>query len=296
MKNDHGGIDVGSAATKMNLLFAINRNFTDLLCTCLRSIAQNGGADSYDAYILHSDLLEEDQAMIQMAAGEKLTCRFIPVEESAVAGFPESSRYPKQIYYRLMAPLLLPKELDRILYLDVDLVVINPLGELYATDFEGKYYVACSHVKAFLTKFNQVRLGVEDDVPYINTGMMVLNLQALRKDLTMELIRETAQRKMHTFMLPDQDLLTVMHGDKIKLVDTMRYNLSDRMLNIYNANPKNQKRDLQWVRENAVIIHYYGKNKPWKDGYIGILGGFYSEFRTAPETEAKLPQAARTAK
>lgn len=263
----------------MNLLFAINQSFTNLLCTCLRSIIRNGGEDSYDAYILHSDLRESDQAEIRRCAGASVRCCFIPVEESAVAGFPESSRYPKQIYYRLMAPLLLPKELDRILYLDVDLVVINPLRSLYDTDFEGNYYVACSHVKAFLTRFNQVRLGVDEDVPYINTGVMVLNLHALREDVSMEQIRETAQRKMRTFMLPDQDLLTVMHGDRIKLADTMRYNLSDRMLAIYNSNPKNPRRDLQWVRDHAVIIHYYGRNKPWKEGYSGILGTFYEEIQ-----------------
>lgn len=259
----------------MNILFAINQKFTDLLCSCIRSIVKYGGADHYNAYILHSDLQAEDKTRIALTAGECMTCHYITVDESIFDGFPESNRYPRQIYYRLAAPLLLPGELERILYLDVDLVVINSLVELYHTDFEGNFYVACSHVKEFLTKFNQLRLGVDEVVPYINTGVMLMNLTALRESLTIEQIKETAQKKMHTFLLPDQDLLTVMHGERIKLVDTMRYNLSDRMLSIYNANPKNEKRDLQWVRENAVIIHYYGKNKPWKDGYSGFLGTFY---------------------
>ena len=37
------------------------------------------------------------------------------------------------------------------------------------------------------------------------------------------------------------------------------------------------KIDLDWVRDNVVIIHYYGKNKPWKDNYKGILNCFYNE-------------------
>ena len=261
----------------MNLLFAINQKFTDLLCSCIRSILKNGGAERYDAYILHSDLEDEDKAKICQAAGERMACHYISVDEAIFDGFPETNRYPKQIYYRLAAPLLLPQTLDRALYLDVDLVVINSLEVLYHTDFEGNYYIACSHVKEFLTKFNQKRLGVEEDVPYINTGVMVLNLPQLRQNLTMDQIRETAQKKMHTFMLPDQDLLTVMHGEHIKLVDTMRYNLSDRLLAYHNAKPTNPTLDLQWVRKNAVIIHYYGKNKPWKTGYAGVLGIFYQE-------------------
>lgn len=261
----------------MNILFAINQKFTDLLCNCIRSIVKNGGADRYHIYILHSDLTEEDTARISRETASCVACHFIRVDESIFDGFPETSRYPKQIYYRLAAPLLLPQDLDRILYLDVDLVVINSLQELYHTDFEGNYYVACSHVREFLTKFNQLRLGVEDDVPYINTGVMLLNLGLLRQNLTIDQIRQTAQKKMHTFMLPDQDLLTLMHGEHIKLVDTMRYNLSDRLLTAHNSGPRNAPIDLDWVRKNAVIIHYYGKNKPWKEDYSGILDVFYHE-------------------
>ena len=261
----------------MNLLFAINRNFADLLAVTLRSVVKNGGADHYDAYILHSDLTPEDQEDIIREAGKNVTCRFLPVDETVFDGFPESGRYPRQIYYRLIAPLLLPEELERVLYLDVDLVVINSLEELYNMDFQGNYYIACSHVNEFLTKFNQVRLGVEEDAPYINTGVMLLNLPLLRENLTLEQVRQTAQKKMKTFFLPDQDLLTVMHGEHIRLVDTMRYNLSDRLLSWHNANPQNEPIGLDWVRENAVIIHYYGKNKPWKETYSGILDVFYHE-------------------
>lgn len=261
----------------MNLLFAINKKFTELLCGCIRSIVKNGGAEHYDAYILHSDLDEEDKARINAKTGESVICRFIEVDEAIFEGFPERNRYPKQIYYRLASPLLLPQDLDRILYLDVDLIVINSLNELYNMDFEGNYYIACSHVKEFLTRVNQVRLGVGDNVPYINTGVMMMNLPLLRSNLTIEQIRSTAQKKMHSFMLPDQDLLTVMHGEHIKLIDPLRYNLSDRSLNLYNANPQNEPIDLQWVRENGVIIHYYGKNKPWNDNYNGVLDVFYKE-------------------
>jgi len=266
----------------MNLLFAINRDFANLLCTCLLSIVKNGGALDYEAYILHSDLEEDDQNRIVSEFPDQVSFHFIRVDETAFEGFPESNRYPKQIYYRLAAPLLLPDNLDRILYLDVDLVVINPLEEVYHMDFEGNFYIACSHVKSFLTKFNQIRLGVDGDVPYINTGVMLMNLESLRRELTLEQIRRTAE-KMHTFMLPDQDLLTVMYGDRIKLTDTMRYNLSDRMISFYNADPRHEKLDLDWVRKNGVIIHYYGKNRPWNDKYSGILDVFYHEITGTKE-------------
>jgi lipopolysaccharide biosynthesis glycosyltransferase len=57
----------------------------------------------------------------------------------------------------------------------------------------------------------------------------------------------------------------------------MRYNLSDRAYGLYNASLQNEKIDLDWVRQNTSIIHYCGKNKPWKPGYVGPLGVFYRE-------------------
>ncbi len=260
----------------MNLLFCINPKFRPLLCQCLRSIVKNGGEERYDAYILHSDLTDADMDAVR-AVSDRVSCRFLSVDAGNFDGFPESSRYPRQIYYRLAAPLLLPEELDRILYLDVDTLVINPLKELYTMDFQGNYYIACTHIREALTKLNDRRLNVPDGSPYINTGVMVLNLPALRENLTMDEIRRTALQKIDSFWLPDQDLLTVLHGDKILLADTQKYNLSDRILNIYNANPKNPRHNLDWVRENTVVIHYCGKNRPWKPHYIGQLGVFYEE-------------------
>lgn len=265
----------------MNLLFCINPKFRPLLCQCLRSIVKNGGEERYDAYILHSDLTDADMDAVR-AVSDWVSCRFLSVDAGNFDGFPESSRYPRQIYYRLAAPLLLPEELDRILYLDVDTLVINPLKELYTMDFQGNYYIACTHIREALTKLNDRRLNVPDGSPYVNTGVMVLNLPALRENLTMDEIRRTALQKIDSFWLPDQDLLTVLHGDKILLADTQKYNLSDRILNIYNANPKNPRHNLDWVRENTVVIHYCGKNRPWKPHYIGQLGVFYEEIVKNP--------------
>ena len=265
----------------MNLLFCINPKFRPLLCQCLRSIVKNGGEERYDAYILHSDLTDADMDAVR-AVSDRVSCRFLSVDAGDFDGFPESSRYPRQIYYRLAAPLLLPEELDRILYLDVDTLVINPLKELYTMDFQGNYYIACTHIREALTKLNDRRLNVPDGSPYVNTGVMVLNLPALRENLTMDEIRRTALQKIDSFWLPDQDLLTVLHGDKILLADTHKYNLSDRILNIYNANPKNPRHNLDWVRENTVVIHFCGKNRPWKPHYIGQLGVFYEEIVKNP--------------
>jgi lipopolysaccharide biosynthesis glycosyltransferase len=263
----------------MNLLFAIDRDFTGLFFNCMRSILKNGGAEHYTAYILHSDLEQGQMDDIAWELNEGVSCKFIAVPSSLFADFPESKRYPKQIYYRLAAPLLLPDQLDRILYLDVDTIVINPLTSLYEMEFDGAYYIACTHTKEFLSKLNQTRLGAPKGAPYVNTGVLLMNLPVLREKINLKEIQSYTKEK-RTLVLPDQDILTALYGDKIKLADTFQYNLSDRIFNLYNVDPKNKKVDVEWVRNNSSIIHYCGRNKPWKTGYSGSLGIFYHELNT----------------
>ena len=260
-----------------NLLFCVNQKMLGLMGVCLKSLLRSGGYGHYDVFVLHSDLEESIQRAVERDFQERVTFHFLQVPEELFADFPETGRYPRQIYYRLAAPLLLPKELDRILYLDVDVVVINSLRTFCEMDFEGSYYVGCTHTRELLTKLNQARLQSDKAVAYINTGVLLMNLNALRQVIRLEEISAYVREHEKALILPDQDILTALYGDKIQLADSLCYNLSDRVLSFYNGSHPKEKRDVNWVRRNTAIIHYCGRNKPWNEGYTGTLGVFYQE-------------------
>ena len=134
------------------------------------------------------------------------TFHFIEVKQEEFKEFPISSRYPLEIYYRLFASDLLPDTLDRILYLEVDIVVIQSLKELYNMNFEDNLYIACSHVSENMTHLNAKRLGLNEDVPYINTGVLLMNLVALRKQLNKQDILNYVNTYKKKLVLFDQDV------------------------------------------------------------------------------------------
>lgn len=260
----------------MNLLFSMDRNYIPVFAGCLTSLIRNGGADHYDIYILHSDLNEEDQNAVRHLA-PAVSFYFIYTDPAIFEGFPTSPRYPLQIYYRLAAPLLLPENLDRILYLDGDTVIINSLEELYTMDFEDSCIIGCSHTGTIMNSVNQMRLGMEKSVPYINSGVMLYNLPLLRKILSLEDIRSYAAKRDLLLFLPDQDILTALYGDRVKIVDWKRWNLGEKGLLQNNLDPLKETITLDWIRENTSIIHYYGKKKPWKENSDNTLDVFYDE-------------------
>ena len=264
----------------MNLLFAINKGYVEQLNILLTSIQYSNNEENFDVYVLHKNLNKNDKEYIEQGLENNIRINYIKIPKSEIDNFPVyEKRYPVEIYFRLYASKYLPQHIDKILYLDADIVVINKLNELYNMDFEDKYYIAATHIRKLLHKFNEIRLNIKEDEPYINTGVLLINLSELRKiDIEHKVIRFINKNKKR-LMLPDQDIISGIFGNKIKLIDGLKYNLGDRDLRKYNLNNPNNKITLRWICKNTVIIHYYGRNKPWKENYIGKLGVFYNKFR-----------------
>jgi lipopolysaccharide biosynthesis glycosyltransferase len=266
---------------KYNLLVTLNAGYLSQLAVMLKSVVLSNPDARFDVYVLHSTLTEADFAHVQNAIGSgSIVLHPILVSDPMLKTAPTSKRYPTEMYFRLFASRYLPKELDRILYLDPDIIVVNPLEKLYDMPLENHFYAACSHILIQgMQRFNEWRLNMEKDTPYINSGVLLMNLGLLRKEMDPEEVYGYIRRHKQALLLPDQDVLSALYGMKTLLVDSLVYNLSERYQRACNIRllPGETKVDLDWIRKNAVIIHYCGKNKPWKANYLGELNVFYDE-------------------
>ena len=251
------------------------------LCVMLRSLAARTPERDFRVFVLHSSLTPADLDAVRRAIeGCRMTLEEIRVSGGGLDGAPTTDRYPREMYYRIFAAQVLPPELDRVLYLDPDVLAINPVEKLYATPMGDALFAACSHVHASLRKLNELRLGMKKDAPYINSGVMLLNLSRLRREQHPETVQEWLAEHKSLF-LPDQDVISTLYGDRILLLDALQYNLGEKFYLSCRLRPRSVgegRPDLAWVRQNTVLIHYCGRNKPWKPRYIGELGVFYDEF------------------
>ncbi|ARC85976.1 glycosyl transferase 8 family protein [Clostridium argentinense CDC 2741] len=265
----------------MNILVTLNSNYIEQLIIMIYSILKSNPNVNFNVYIAHKELTEDDFSYIERYLDKK-RCKIISVKvtDKVLKDAPVTKRYPREMYFRIFAAQFLPKDLDRILYLDPDLVVINPLNELYYMDFEDNYYIAASHVRKTMQKLNRFRLDMDENAYYINSGVMLMNLKLLREKQNIDSVFEYIEKNKNLLLLPDQDVLSALYGGKTKVVESLIYNLSDRYLKVHNMNFRNldKRIDLDWVRENSVIMHYCGKNKPWKNNYFGELDIFYKEY------------------
>ncbi|MGI6685248.1 MAG: glycosyltransferase family 8 protein [Bacillota bacterium] len=268
----------------MNILVTLNANYIPQLIIMLRSVLLSNPGKNINVYIAHSSLTEEDFREVRTRIHHP-RCQIINVKISGslFKDAPATDRYPKEMYYRIFAGQYLPRDLNRILYLDPDLVVINPLTKLYEIDFAGNLFAAASHVKNKVArKINEKRLDMPQNSTYINSGVMMMNLELLRQEQNPQEVYDYIARRKKYLILPDQDVINGVYGNRTLPLDAMVYNLSDRYLLLHNINPKNigNKKDISWIKRHTVIIHYCGRNKPWKENYLGVLGKFYTQFST----------------
>lgn len=265
----------------MNILVTLNAGYLKQLTVMLFSLLKANPATSVSLYVLHTSLTETHFEKLKRICPERLEIHSIVIPEEFLADAPTSGRYPVEMYYRIFAAQLLPETVDRILYLDPDLVVLNSLETLYTLEFGGNLFAAASHISSCskLNRVNDLRLSKPKGSSYVNSGVMMMNIDALRREQNEDEVFDYIEAHKSVLMLPDQDVLNAVYATRIMTVDHLRYNLSERCFQLYNLRPENweQPMTLDWVRQNTAIVHYCGRNKPWKENYIGNLNRFYLE-------------------
>ena len=275
----------------MNILVAINEKYTKQLNALLKSIQYSNPNELFRIYVLNNNLKKEYKKEVEKGINKAIiNLRYLKITKKELEEFALFEKKGlKEVAFRIFATKYLPKTLDRILYLDSDIIVINELKNLYEMDFEGNYYIATTHVRKILHKFHEIRLNINEEIPYINKGVLLINLKELRKrNIKNDIEKYLQDKKLKVFLSAEQDIITAVYGDKIKLVDSLKYNLGDRELNFYNINHYKNPIGLKWIRKNTVIIHYHGKNKPWEKGYFGKLGCFYYNLERSTRNKGKV--------
>lgn len=262
----------------MDILVTIDRNYLRPLAVMLKSLAIHHRGTPVRVFVLNRTLLPADfEALGRAVAEPGLELVDLPAGDSLFAGAPTTDRYPLEIYDRIFAARYLPRDLERVLYLDPDLVVNGPLDDLWRLDLGDDWFAAASHVAKGLEKLNAIRLQSETPGPYINSGVLLMNLPLLRREQQLRPVLDYVQAHSRSLLLPDQDIISALYGDRILRLNPYRYNMTERLFAGAKLTPWAEL-DLAWVRENSRVIHYCGRNKPWKDPYFGTLDCFYRQY------------------
>lgn len=261
----------------MNIVVTLNQNYIPPLCVMLRSLLDMHEHRTVTVYVVHSSLEPSDFEYVRdIVNKENWSLVSIVVSADFLADAPVLFHFSKEMYYRIFASELLPPQVTRALYLDPDMVILSPLDELYDMPFESNYFVAARSINALSEKLYQLRLKLRHSKGYFNSGVLLMNLELLAKEQDMGKAMAYIDENKKRLILPDQDVLNALYGERTILVDPIRYNFDARYYNFLHIASVGQI-SLKNMHKTTSIIHYCGQNKPWNEDYRGAIGVFYGE-------------------
>lgn len=116
---------------------------------------------------------------------------------------------------------ILPESVDRLMYLDVDLIINGSIEEFYHIDFAGDDVIAAddSNGKRTLDTFGSKQIEMFHDMlaqgfRYFNAGVMLFNVAQIRKTNNFNTYMEAIKKWNYEMEAPDQDILNYVHGYK----------------------------------------------------------------------------------
>jgi lipopolysaccharide biosynthesis glycosyltransferase len=171
-----------------------------------------------------------------------------------------NSKFPPEAFYRLLCTDYLPESVERVLYLDSDIIINGSLDELWGIDLTDYMFAAAVDAHN-LTKdlfFYKQRIGLPIDVEYVNSGVLLMNLGFMRAAGAIDEVIKQAPAYRLRLQYPDQDMINLLFHDYILHIDRHMYN---------NSPAFNDGRQRVFQHGCPVVIHFYGATKPWEPFY-----------------------------
>lgn len=165
-------------------------------------------------------------------------------------------------FARLLMGSLLPQEVDKVIYLDCDVMVCTSLSGLYGMDLKGDMVGAAEDLGVErLRRLGSHPWNIENG-PYTNSGVLLINLAQWRKENIERQILDYLQNPKYSLLFEDQDAINFVLAKRIKILDP-HWNAQMYWLEKdYNNYPSCYRQAL----ESPFIVHFAARTKPWQWG------------------------------
>ena len=262
----------------VNCVFIVDDNYVRVTAVAVNSIKKNRRASTkINVHIIYSSLSVSSCNVFKALAGENFSIFFHKVEQSLVDQLATLHKYVEGGYW-VATPIALLKffipyilaDLDRVLYLDGDVIVRGDLLELYQMSLGDNYIAAVTDLWTLTGRDPLIKkIGKQR----FNSGVQLMNLNLMRKEKTPERLVE-AKKNSTNFQLMDQLIFNQEFLGRVRLIDykfnflpvwwfqlAARKKDSNLFKNFESMFGRNLS--LQTLKNEVVIAHFAGTDKPW---------------------------------
>lgn len=265
---------------KIPIFFSFDNNYVPQAAVTFESLLANAQQDIfYELYVLHTSVSAESQQKLYEQVSKHANAKLTYIDVTRHTGFSFSQEdfstnhagttFTVETLYRCI-PTLIPEfdQYDKIIYSDVDVVIVDNISEVFDIDLK-EHYLASFKIPHFLS--NQIEhLDAKFQGKYFGGGLWVMNLQQMRKDNLGEKIISIIKNPPCKLIWNDQDVMNLACDLNITYF-SYRYVSIPTWLpllekrNFFDENYPNS--ELYDAMYRPKIVHYAGA-KPWNDNTI----------------------------
>lgn len=249
----------------LHLACASSAEYTPHCAAMIHSVLQQRGKYDVSIHYLHGpDFLPGSEGLLRgMVERMGGAISFVSIPDERIVGLPINLHFSRAMWYRVYLPAMLP-DVDRVLYLDADLIAVDSLEPLWETNLGDNYVAAVTNVFGPWDMHYPGKLGLSGPEVYFNTGVILMNLDQLRRIDSSTALREFALERGKALWFCDQDAMNVVLGRK-RLHLHPRWNCTNSVLEFDASFDVLDRTEVEEARARPAIRHFEGggANKPW---------------------------------
>lgn len=293
---DSEGDAIASQDKTVVVVCAADDRYAMPLAVVARSALENLQPDyKIKLFVIDGGITDSNKHRIEQSLNpDRCQINFIPKPDSWLAAVQDVLNYLQSTtsvelqhitasvapYYRLFMAELLPAEIERVIYLDCDLVVKDNLKKLWEADFNDNYVLAVQDIWVpYVSSMKGVpyeKLQIPADSKYFNSGVLVINLRKWRaNNITAQAIAylKSYQQEIRAH---DQDVLNGLFVGQWGELDS-RWNVTPAIVDLFPSwqDSPFSKEVYQQLINHPSIVHFATNRKPWNSRHTLFKDTFF---------------------
>lgn len=171
----------------MHISFCVDKEYIKYAAIFMMSIIDHNRENLIVFHIFCDDVYSDDKYKLNKMNKEfkNIELNLYYIDNNYLKGLSDYvSVWNLSIYYKAIAPYILYNQIDRLLYLDVDMCCVGKIDELFYTDLDNKIAGVVPDLIGYekYEKDNLKRINCPNHLRYFNSGMILFDVNKFNEN------------------------------------------------------------------------------------------------------------------
>lgn len=267
---------------KVNVFFASDERYLPYLAVAIYSLSEHASEEyDYDIKILSEGFSADSFVDLRKVIKPNVKITVFDVRQKisdvrAQLKIRLRDYYSESIYYRMFIPSMF-EDIDRAVYLDSDIVLLDDVAKLYFSDLGDNLLGAVTDESVITVPifcdYVKRQIGLDSADEYFNSGVLLMNLAGMRDEKVEQTFVKLLRKYNFNTVAPDQDYLNFLCRGRVCYLSAG-----------WNKHAI-EGRETCVPREDLHLLHYNMFNKPWHYDNVPFGDEFWNLAQRTPFAE-----------